>query len=1693
MGTNRSPSKRSHDLPQQKIKLSPIVSSCEHLLQPNGAIIGRDVARAILPLFPSMCSAIPADSSRSQEPALASIDGRRPISQTRIRDFILNDFGPSLHRLGFGKGHRIALVLPNGPELALAILAIANWASCVPLNANGAKSELEADLQRCGADVVIGPYAGVIDLVSRGSFDTSKRFQVLPGDGRDAVIDFMAYDHVEETAKKLGIPFVGLLPSPHESGIFRLIESAPASVSSRPISPLKLFVEADISAGLADIEPEETRITRFLANSHEDEILVLFTSGTTGNKKLVPHHLGDILVATAIISLSWNLTPLDINCNLMPLFHVGGIVRQVFSPVLSGGCVICCPSFDPSIFWSLMQKKSFTWYYAAPTMHQIILQTGRQPLDDSSGVTHELQTSHKLRMIANAAGGLLPSLARELQKTFHANVLPSYGMTECMPISSPPHTYQLEKPGTSGVAVGPEICILNLSTSKPLPTGKEGPICVRGEPCFRGYGKNHADPCQTHENAFLEGGWFNTGDLGYMDSDGYLYITGRSKEVINRGGEIISPLEVEEAVASHPDVVSCAAFSALHHVLQEVVGIVVVPAPGRPRICLQTLHDHLGETLVAAKWPQCLVFMDALPKSHTNKLLRVKLGQRLGLPELHDGMYPIERTFQAKCPVQGLAIQSAIPSERVPVCSDEVEKALASELVTDLMCDQQLLVVPHPTRIGFLVCYVCSIDRVAAIEVAQKTLDRYCVPSHFVELEKPVLSKQFLLPPQPTDAVSSILQNLNAKDGPVDPLVTEMQQLFQNLLDLDCLPAPDTNFFNLGGSSMMASQLASRIRKKHEIPFSGAEVFHFANCNAMATMIRQRGEEVHTGGSGFSGSIPSAGDRSESMGTPGSTGFSSSGSASSFHRKHVDHHGAPFTASRIQPKGGIIACIVQLIPICIVFPIWQMTRFFLFFSCLLASLKYVPAERNLFGFVVTLVFFHLGWVSISPLVFVLIKWTVIGRYQQGRYPLWGSYYLRWWFVDVCRKLFGRGIWGSNEPLLNIYYRLLGAKIGTGARISLEADIAEWDLVTIGNNAAIEYATVRAFGVDNGAMILGPVGVGEDSSVGARSVVVPYTSVPDGAHLGPVTSSYEVGSSLDAKHARVNRRWLTQPNFFYQIFVAGPIEFLVVSISHIPPLIVLYFMVQMKWQQGELFETMSDLMEWLCDVRRIPFYIGIRVTRALVSPLVYMATAILVKWCIIGKFQPGVRDTASQWQLTRHSLSATLFSRQNMQDVTEIIGRHYELVSHLYRLLGARVGKRVFWPGHQPVFSGEFELLEIGDDVVFGSRSSIFCTTVDSCEKVILCAGANVSDNCVVLPGSIIGKNAVLGSNSVCPEGWYLPESSIWLGSKGCEPVCLEKGVNGDLDTPMRSTDVKRETLQLEGDESTLRPFGKAFYFRKAPYFVLPLSFIILFTVICKFLIAVFHTLPLLGALHGAAAVLYGFPVAERVYDDMPYSTLRVYIVLLCVFFITHSLRCAIWLMIDLTAKWSLMGQRQEGRYNYDTSSYAQRWELYQIICKVRKFGRLNMLDFIAGTPYMSQYFRWNGCQIGHNSCLFPAGGDPYMPEPDLMRIGERCVIDCASVVCHLNTRGNFELAKIVMENHCTLRTRSRIQQGVYMEAGSMLLEKSLAMTGEVIESDTVWQGAPASAWFKYSPAEILQPSVSFTSHQGGHSEDSMLV
>jgi acetyltransferase-like isoleucine patch superfamily enzyme/acyl carrier protein len=1042
-----------------------------------------------------------------------------------------------------------------------------------------------------------------------------------------------------------------------------------------------------------------------------------------------------------------------------------------------------------------------------------------------------------------------------------------------------------------------------------------------------------------------------------------------------------------------------------------------------------------------------------------------------------------------------------------------VENTLRMNMATD-----KIWVVPHPKRAGALVAHhTGEVDPIALIEKATTQLHRYEVPSHVckVNVPQPSVGDLLHIVPAPNQAVSSLM-NATSTLGE-DPLITQVQEIFMELLDLDYIPTPSDNFFQIGGGSMTASQLASKIRKKFDVACSGAEVFHHSTSIALVDMIRSR-----RGGDQSTGASPSAGPSDANR----------------------ESHFAVFSEERLPFHNSFASAVIQLIPMCVIFPMWQVARYLLFFETLMRKSQLFPSltDRNFATYVWAYVVFKILWQTIAPLVFVAIKWIVIGRYKAGRYPIWGSYYLRWWFVDVCRKLFLKGFWGSNETMLRIYYRMLGAKIGDGARINPDADFAEFDLINVGEGAAVDLCTLRGFTVDNGAMLLGTVNVGEGASVGIRSVVPPGTGVKDGEHLGPGTSAYD-GSpgACSPKNARVNRMTFKEPSVMSKLCYAAPLTLFIFAVEQIPPMACTIAMLQFKSRENSshFFSNWNELMDWLCDPMRIPFFFAIRVARALFSPFFYMFAALIVKTCFIGRIDPQRTDPNSDYDSLRLWLLATIFRRKKVQAVTDLIGRHYESVSTLYRILGAKIGKRVFWPGNQPITDGLFDLLEIGDDVVFGSRSAFLCRSVDHCDKIILCAGSNVSDNCIVRPGTVVSKNAVLGSNSISAEGAFLPSGSVWFGNNGAESQCLDPGDGSDslemyqsLADPedrkqgtkgslaslrpaiIASEIVDSTRLRMQGDETTIRPVGKAVYLGQTKgYWFLPVPILVTYTWFVRTFCSVFHTMPLLLAVQFGAVLLYSEDIADTLYqqffannhngqddcgpegckqwsysgrifnedrffgfardfdnDGHYHNGFDIYWAVLKCYCVTHLLRVLAWLIIELSAKWIFMGRRKPGRYNYNTSSYALRWELYQLTAKIRKLSRLNLLEFISGSPYMSWYFRLNGCKVGKDVCIYPSGADPIMPEPDLVTLGDRTVVDCSAIVCHLNTRGNFELAPIVIGKECTLRARSRLQQGIHMEDGAMLLEKSIAMTGEVLDRRSVWQGGPATMWFRYAEA-----------------------
>jgi len=1068
-------------------------------------------------------------------------------------------------------------------------------------------------------------------------------------------------------------------------------------------------------------------------------------------------------------------------------------------------------------------------------------------------------------------------------------------------------------------------------------------------------------------------------------------------------------------------------------------------------------------------------------------------------------------------------LDSPIPSNPVVVDALVVERRLRSALRTD-----KVWVVPHPKRAGALVAHhVDSVNHLDLIEKATAELNRYEVPSHVCKVagSNPRVDDLRTIVPTPGQAVASLL-NVSSDTGS-DPMTVQVQEIFMQLLDLDYIPSPTDNFFQIGGGSMTASQLASKIRNTFDVGCSGAEVFHHNTCSSLVEMIRSRR------GEGDSPPVARSSDENR------------------------EAHFAVFSGDRLPFHNTFATRMVQLIPMFVIFPMWQVARYLLFFETLMRKSQLFPtvSDRNVATYVLAYIVFKILWQTFAPLVFVAIKWIVIGKYKAGRYPIWGSYYLRWWIVDICRKLFLKGIWGSNDTMIRIYYRMLGAKIGDGARIHSDCDVAEFDLVQVGENASVDLGTLRGFAVDNGAMLLGNVSVGEGSSVAIRSVVPPGTGVVDGEHLGPGTSAYDATpGACSPKHARINRMTFKDPNTCSKMFYCHPLTIFVLLIEQIPPMAVIIVMLSFKSRENSshFFSNWNELMDWLCDPMRIPFFFAIRIARTLLSPFFYMGAAMLVKKLWIGRIDPLKTDPNDEHDSARLWLLANLFRRKKIQAVTDLIGRHYEAVSSLYRMLGATIGKRVFWPGNQPIVDGLFDLLEIGDDVVFGSRSVLLCRSVDRCEKIILCAGSNVSDNCIVLPGTVVGRNAVLGSNGITQEGAFLPNGSVWFGNNGAVSQCLDPGDGSDSlemyqhfkeTDPHQTSDksglkslrpafmasefIHADRFRMQGDDTTIRPVGKAVYQGKTKgYIFIPVPVLVAYAWVFRTFASAFHTMPLLLSLQFGAVLLYSKDIADTLYkqffgndfDEIEHcgyegckqwsmngrifnedrffglerdfdneghyhNIFDIYWAVLKCFFVMHFLRLVGALIIELLAKWILMGRRRPGRYNYNTSSYAMRWEIYQLTAKIRKLNRMNLLEFISGSPYMSSYFWANGCKVGKDVCLYPSGADPLMPEPDMVKIGDRSVIDCSSIVCHLNTRGNFELKPIVIGKECTLRSRSRLQQGINMEEGSMVLEKTVAMTGEVLDRRSVWQGGPATMWFRYSEAPAKRYSPPSTSEE----------
>jgi len=481
--------------------------------------------------------------------------GRDPLSYGALRTHVLRT-AAALQRRGIERKDAVAVVLPNGPEMATAFLSVSVAAICAPLNPAYRADEFEF------------------------------YFTDLPA--KALVISGLPDSPARDVARQRGLPIIELEWSATDpAGLFNLAgdDDDQSALSSMP-------------------DPG-------------DVALVLHTSGTTSRPKIVPLTHANLAASAHNIATTLQLTDADVCLNVMPLFHIHGLMAALLSSLSAGAGVICTPGFIAPSFFGWVDEFRPTWYTAVPTMHGSVV--------SRADANQRVVQSHRLRFIRSSSAALPRTTLNSLEEIFRVPVVEAYGMTEAAhQMASNPLPPAGRKPGTVGNPAGPEISVLD-NSGNAVPTGTRGEVAIKGPNVTSGYARN-----ETANAAAFVNGWLRTGDEGSFDEDGYLTILGRLKEVINRGGEKISPLEVDEVILGHPAVAQVVTFAARDALLGEEVAAAVVLRAGA-EVSERQLREFVAARLAYFKVPRRILFMSAVPTGPTGKVQRIGLGDKLGV------------------------------------------------------------------------------------------------------------------------------------------------------------------------------------------------------------------------------------------------------------------------------------------------------------------------------------------------------------------------------------------------------------------------------------------------------------------------------------------------------------------------------------------------------------------------------------------------------------------------------------------------------------------------------------------------------------------------------------------------------------------------------------------------------------------------------------------------------------------------------------------------------------------------------------------------------------------------------------------------------------------------------------------------------------------------------------------------------
>ncbi|TDI84955.1 MAG: AMP-dependent synthetase [Caldithrix sp.] len=511
-------------------------------------------------------------AKRTPDAIAIEAPGRTALTYRRLHNHI-HDVVTKLNAMGVGRNDRVAIVLPNGPEMAVAFLAVAAGATSAPLNPAYRAKEFD--------------------------------FYLLDLKARALMIHSEMDSPARTVARARGIAIIELMPQLKEdAGIFTLTGD-----------------EQSHSANSGFSQPD-------------DAALVLHTSGTTSRPKIVQLTQTNLCISARNIKVALELVDSERCLNVMPLFHIHGLIGAILSSLFAGARVVCTQGFDAPKFFEWLKEFRPTWYTAVPTIHQAILQ--------HASSNRDIIERCPLRFIRSSSSSLPPRVMSELESVFKTPVIESYGMTEAShQMASNPLPPQKRKPGSVGIAAGPKVAIMN-EAGNLLPPGEIGEIVIRGANVTQGYENNPA----ANKSAFTDD-WFRTGDQGYLDSDSYLFITGRLKEIINRGGEKISPREVDEVLIDHPAVAQVVTFAVPHPKLGEDMAAAVVLRENTS-VTEKEIREFAFARLADYKIPSQVLIVNEIPKGPTGKLQRIGLAEKLApklKPVYMASRNPVENTL----------------------------------------------------------------------------------------------------------------------------------------------------------------------------------------------------------------------------------------------------------------------------------------------------------------------------------------------------------------------------------------------------------------------------------------------------------------------------------------------------------------------------------------------------------------------------------------------------------------------------------------------------------------------------------------------------------------------------------------------------------------------------------------------------------------------------------------------------------------------------------------------------------------------------------------------------------------------------------------------------------------------------------------------------------------------------------------